>query len=232
MKLNQAWLAACLVLLLGIAGMQTGMRLLEWQFDKEKLPLRKPFTELPQTAAGYELVSELAQLPADIERSLGADAYITRIYRDPRFAKTEPGGLIRLHLAYYSGMTDTTIGHRPEVCYVAAGAEPRGLKRSSLSVPEPVNAQFFQFVAPGRVRPEGVVYFFVVNGELAGSTTGVRLMDLRLTDPYAYWCKIELHVPGLGHEVLIRRTVEPFLQAVLPQVMECLPAWRSDVNGE
>lgn len=231
-KRNKVWLVACLLLLLGIIGMQTGQRLLAWQFEKEKLPLRRPFTELPQSAGAYQTVSELAQLAPDTERVLGADAYISRIYHDTRVAKNEPGGLIRLHLAYYSGMTDTTIYHRPEVCYVAAGAQPQGLKSGRLQVPDPVEAQFFQFVPPGRLASEGVFYFFVANGQLTGSVTGVRLMDLKFTDRYAYWCKIEVQVPGLGREVLIRRTIEPFLQAVLPQIRDCLPAWRSGEDGE
>lgn len=225
-RINWPWLVACFVLVLGIGGMQAGMRLLQWQFEKEKLPLRKPFTELPRSAGAYQMISEIAELPPDIERSLGADAYITRMYRNPRFLKSEPGGLIRLHLAYYSGMTDTSIGHRPEICYVAAGAEAQGLKGARLNVPDPVDAQFFQFVPPSQTRPEGVFYFFVANGELVGSTTSVRLMDLRLTDRYAYWCKVEVHVLGLGGEVLSRRAVEPFLEAVLPQVRTCLPVWR------
>jgi hypothetical protein len=229
---DQVWLAACLVLLLGFLGMQSGLRLLHWQFEKEKLPLRKPFTALPHSAGDYELLSELSEFPAEIERTLGADGYITRIYRDARFAKTEPGGLIRVHLAYYSGTTDTTIWHRPEVCYVAAGAEARGLRSTELWVPERVDAQYFEFLPPGRNRPEGVVYFFVANGRLSGSTTGVRLLDLRLRDRFSYWCKVEVHVPGLGREVLIRQTIEPFLQAVLPQIFECLPVWQSGADDE
>ncbi|AKJ65673.1 exosortase-associated EpsI family protein [Kiritimatiella glycovorans] len=232
-RTGTAWLLAAVVLLIGAAGSRMVLQSFGRVFDKEKLPLRRSFETIPIETGNYRCREESRELPEAVQASLNADAHLTRLYRDRRFRPQEPGAWIRLHLAYYSGMTDTSVGHRPEICYTAAGAETVSgeqvrLRLGADGVEREIPATLFRYRRPGDERTESVVYFFLGNGKVFGTPLGVRLLDLNLDDRYSYWCKVEVQTIGVRRGPLARRVASEFLDAVLPAVEACMPAWPPD----
>jgi len=228
-EFNRAWLAAVLLLAIGLVCTQAVVRSLNIALAKQPVPLRRPFTEMARSNADYQMIEEVTEFPPAVVKIMNADGVITRVYHDTRLGLNEPGGRIRLHLAYYTGRTDVYVGHRPDVCYVAAGAEAGGLSQTMLPLgdfdPAELPVSLFRFRVPRSGFYDGVVFFFVANGRFTGTTTGVRLLDLRLNEKKAYWCKVEIHPVGLTSQPLIYGSAARFIRFLLPELMRCLPAW-------
>ncbi|MDT8390225.1 MAG: hypothetical protein RRC34_06925 [Lentisphaeria bacterium] len=219
-------------------------------FSKEELPLRIPLFQLSSRFGPYEMENEDPALTPEIEAVLGARAYVTREYYDTRKGKGDPGSLIRLHIAYFTGTPDPVI-HVPDVCYIAAGAQ--GLKKeietvrlespafqalpdgravataadgSKVTLPSLDIAMLaFDFVTDGMSTPSTVTYFFAANGRFMGDTGNVRKLVIHITDRYAYWAKIEVLPLGVGDREQALNVVKEFLSAALPEIMLCLPDW-------
>lgn len=228
----------------------------EWFFSKEELPLRMPLYRLASTFGHYELENENPPLTPEMEAVLGAQAYITREYWDTRKEKTDPGAIIRLHVAYFSGTPDPVI-HVPDVCYIAHGAQ--GLQKqletvtlqsdlfvehddgtvtattaegSEVALPNRKIAMLAFDFATGRLGESNtVIYFFAANGEFMGTTGNVRTRVIKLTDRYAYWAKIEVLPFGTSERDEALSVVAEFLASALPEVLLCLPDWQEVKAG-
>lgn len=101
---------------------------LSWQkiiLHKEAVDLRHPLTDLPLDKGPYVFIEDQV-LPPEIVDELGTEDYLSRWYKNTNVPEGKPGHLLRLHVAYYTGLTDT-VPHVPDRCFVAGGAEHKGL---------------------------------------------------------------------------------------------------------
>lgn len=113
------------MLLTSALGLQAAISKMGLVLFKEPLPLRQPLQTVPEFAGTWQMVSEDPRLPPDIERTLGTEIYISRVYENT--AVTEgPGRFVRLHLAFYTGTTDT-VPHVPERCFIGGGHQSAGV---------------------------------------------------------------------------------------------------------
>jgi len=120
--------------LFGVAA--TGKQsILAWQeiiLHKEAVELRHKLTDLPLDKGSYRFVSD-QQLPPEIVDELGTEDYLSRWYENVDVAEGQPGRLIRLHIAYYTGINDT-VPHVPDRCFVAGGVEHKGLATEIVAI--------------------------------------------------------------------------------------------------
>jgi exosortase len=105
-----------------------------WQklvLHKEAVPLRHILqANIPLDKGDYRFVEDQF-LPPEVIDELGTEDYLSRTYEDLSVPRGEPGRLIRLHVAYYTGTVDT-VPHVPDRCFVGGGAEHKGLSYRSL----------------------------------------------------------------------------------------------------
>lgn len=77
-------------------------------------------------------------------------------------------------------------------------------------------------------------YFFIANGGTTPFSSKVRLMAFRLTDEYAYYCKVQLTYIIPGASVTPENLAEvagDLLSNLLPDIMLCLPDWYEIEHG-
>lgn len=259
-----------LLLLVGAVGLNATMASLKLQFRKEAVELREPLATIAPTLGPWVQVSIDRRFPPDIEHELGTQEYIERQYVDTRHAdpdvlaewesadrktdelrskllasvlRNDPMGLVRLHVAYYTGSVDT-VPHIPDRCMLGGGFEM--LDRGVATLPakpleddtlgtRPLDVSLSRFQRPegngGAMRTTNVAYFFEVNGDYEhDAITGVRKRLQNLFETHAYFAKIEVavDVPGTTPDpdaALAKGRLADFLSHVLPNVEQCLPDW-------
>jgi hypothetical protein len=248
--LRPPFLAAAGILLAATLGLQWVIHSFEVFLTKKPIPLRRHLYLIPETFGHYTLDNQSPDLTPEVEAVLGAESYITREYHDTRLAKEDPGGLLRLHIAYFTGTPDMVI-HVPEVCYVGGGAQGRQFDITKIRLRSPpveetpggtalthdahgdpvkvpaaeVPLRVFDFVPKGGTDQSTVAYFFTANGAFMGTTERVRTLVFDVRDKYAYWCKIEVLPVGITNREAALEAVADFLTYALPEVMVCLPDW-------
>jgi hypothetical protein len=256
---------AMVVLLVSAASLETVKGLFEWVLFKKPVLLAQPLYRMadtlgPPVEAGgpyYEKWRDDPPLNQEMQDALGTPYYITRIYRDTRVPENKPGSLLRIHVAYYTGTTDT-VPHVPERCVVAGGAVPQAAENTQVTLTgehllpkddgltamtalrgpvrlptADVPLRVIKFGDPaGHTRPFAVTYFFVANNTFVSSAEGVRLQAFNMTDRYAYYCKVEVMPLGVGEMDQAAKTVGQFLSYIMPEVMRCLPDWQKVRSGE
>ena len=72
---------------------------------------------------------------------------------------------------------------------------------------------------------------FAANGKFLPGPDHVRAQGFDPRDKYAYYCKIEVQVPGASDPELVRQRAGDFLSAMLPEIMACLPDWTDVTEG-
>jgi hypothetical protein len=77
-------------------------------------------------------------------------------------------------------------------------------------------------------------YFFIANGSLTPSALAVRNLSFRLTDRYAYYCKVQFSY-RVNEEpqkaiAMFDQLSSDLLQSLIPQLMRSLPDWPSLEN--
>ena len=79
-------------------------------------------------------------------------------------------------------------------------------------------------------------YLFIANGAVTPSALSVRNLSFKLTDRYAYYCKVQFsaRISGDPGKVLpeFGRMTADLMQNLLPQLMRCLPDWPAIERGE
>ncbi len=254
--LAPSFLLAALILLVSAIGLQWVVHSFEVFLSKKQLPLRRQLYLMPMRFGPCLLENEEPELTPEIEAVLGAEAYITREYRDTRVSGSEDEALLRLHIAYFTGTPDAVI-HVPEVCYVAGGAQGQTFEQEVIGLDSPfmydgdedqlfatssqsepvrlpgrqIPLRVFEFVPQGAADPRTVCYFFAANGRYMGSPEQVRTLVLDVRDEYAYWCKIEVLPMGARNREDALKAVSDFLSYALPEVMACLPDWHDVKAG-
>jgi hypothetical protein len=86
-------------------------------------------------------------------------------------------------------------------------------------------------------RPEVRIiagYFFIANNHVTPTPEGVKRLAFVKTEEYAYYCKVQFSAGG-GRDLDIDRFVDQssdLLEALLPELMRCLPDWSKVEAGE
>ena len=79
-------------------------------------------------------------------------------------------------------------------------------------------------------------YLFIANGGVTPSALAVRNLSFKLSDRYAYYCKLQFsaQLPGSPDEVLPKfdQMTSELLEQVLPHLMRCLPDWPAIERGD
>lgn len=254
--LTPPFLVAAAVLATSAVGLGWVIRSFDLFMLKEPLPLRRELHDIPERFGPYLLHNQEPDLTPDIEAVLGAQAYITREYRDTRLEEKAPGALIRLHLAYFTGTPDLIL-HVPEVCYVAGGAQHADIQQVELALESPeyfsdeggglrvrdaagsvqrvpeakVPMRVFDFFPRGGTDAVTVAYFFMANGKFMGSPERVRTLAFDIRDRHAYWCKIEVLPLGVAGREEALAVMQEFMAYALPEVLACLPDWHEVKSG-
>ena len=77
-------------------------------------------------------------------------------------------------------------------------------------------------------------YFFIANGSLTPSALAVRNLSFRLTDRYAYYCKVQfsyrVNEQPQKAITMFDELSSDLLQSLIPQLMRSLPDWPSLEN--
>ena len=72
-------------------------------------------------------------------------------------------------------------------------------------------------------------YFFIANGSLTPSALAVRNLSFKLSDKYAYYCKVQFSYRVREQSAIaitmFDRLSSDLLQSLLPQLMRSLPDW-------
>jgi len=250
------FIAAVVVLLVALVGLQALIRQLGLVLIKKPIPLQRNLEELATTFGPYEVVKKHGKLPKAQEEVLGTTDYISWILHDTRLEKDEPGALIRLHIPYYTGQIDS-VPHVPDRCFVAGGALPnlkqvmtarldaRHIRANGAGDPNAASAltqegrwvdlphtsvplTIVRFASDA--NPElnyAVAYFFVANHDYVATPEGVRIKAFNPFDTHAYWAKVEVMPYGVSDPEQTRRIVGEFLAYAMPEIMLCLPDWKS-----
>ncbi|MEX0887298.1 MAG: exosortase/archaeosortase family protein [Phycisphaeraceae bacterium] len=242
-----------------LAGQQSAIALTQAVLIKEPVPLRHRMMLFPERVGTWELWREDPPLSKDLVAELGTDQYLSRIYRDRAWPESEPGSIVRLHVAYYTGTPDT-VPHVPDRCFVAAGMEYVGRSGRVLELTSPqlepdpesdnylhpatlesmvripdkrINTTQFAFARPERPGArEHVLYFFAANGRFMATPEQVRIDGFDPRDRYSYYAKIEIQVLGVADEELAAERARDMLDAALPELMAMLPDWVEVQRGQ
>lgn len=219
---------------------------------KKPIEPRYPLLLVPDRAGTWVMVSEDPPMTKEMLAELGTENYISRVYEDVEQPQNEPGRLLRLHAAYYTGNPDT-VPHVPQQCFVAGGATPLNigsttieLDRASYQRLDGMEFSAFSKLQNGNVRiptayigatvftfaPKGndqlasnVIYFFSANGKYLATPHHVRFQGFDPRDEYSYYCKIEVQVIGVADPQVATERASDLLSAILPEIMACLPDW-------
>lgn len=123
--------------------------------------LPMPLDCLPREVGHW--VGEDVPIPANIQRVAGNDAFVNRLYTN-RVSRQ----WANVYIAY-TAHPRTMLGHRPQVCYVAAGwvhdRTDEGTLVSERGRKIPCLVHYFHRYAPDR-EETAVLSFYIVNGQL------------------------------------------------------------------
>jgi len=198
------------------------IRTTQFVLIKNAVPLRKSLESLPTEIGNWTLVLREPRLSAEIQDELGTDQYVTLIYEDLDWPRTEPGGLIRLHVPYYTGTVDT-VPHVPDRCFVAGGVLDSQISLINLEIPSDrystdqltghklyltennttvrvpglnIPATRYRYRQPTMQTVDNelstVFYFFAANGKFLPTPEFVRAQGFDPRDKYSYFAKIEI----------------------------------------
>ncbi len=133
-------------------------------FSGGKVQLPVPLKEFPMDFGDWH--GEDVELSDVILKVAGNDDYLNRLY-----VNTKTGEWFNLYLAY-TGDPRTMLGHRPQVCYPAAGWNPQSLEEIEISVNNDLKVPclLHHFYRPGRSDQPGaqvvVLNYYILNGQI------------------------------------------------------------------
>lgn len=128
---SPAFIVAATVLLAMFGSLELLLAKLDAALMKEAVPLRLKLHHLPESFGPYTIHTDPAgnkskrgpeNTPREMIDELGTTDFITWTYLDTTKQPGEPGWLVQLHVAYYTGIVDT-VPHIPEHCTIATGAQ-------------------------------------------------------------------------------------------------------------
>jgi len=251
------FLVAAGVLLISVIGLQSVLASIGAVLVKKPVPLRQQLWMVDRHIGPYERIHDGEELPREVVAELGTEKYINFVYRDTRKEENEPGSIVTLHVAYYTGTPDA-VPHVPERCVAAGGAKAAGYEHYEIELDSPfiqvddgrvtgINAEGESVDLPDREVPLRVVrfmntrnaagggfnvaYFFVANNAYTAWPEQVRLLAFKLREKYAYWCKVEVRPLGVSDPKAAAEVAGEFLACAMPEIMTCLPDWQAVKAG-
>lgn len=145
-----------------------------------------------------------------------------------------PQAVLNVGITYYTGMVDT-VAHIPDRCYIADGFEPSTYKILPWTAfdgrpgrDSGGDIRYISFedqVAARQSTPRNVGYFFHANGSYTSDPIGVRIKLQDLTQPFAYYAKVEL-MTQMRDQASSSEAMNDFLTPALPEIEKCLPDWK------
>ncbi len=170
-----------------------------------------PLDALPAQIGHW--VGEDVPIPANIQRVAGNDAFLNRLYTNKISNQWA-----NVYVAY-TAHPRTMLGHRPQVCYVAAGWVHDRTEQTTVTSGEgreiPCLLHYFHRYAPDR-EETAVLSFYVVNGQLTRdesvfSGVGWRTPNIS-GDPAHYVAQVQI---SSVLENLVRAATEDIAESVL-----------------
>lgn len=122
-RAGKALIACCATLLICGVGFRLAVAQLNIYLRKQPVEMRETFATLPSTLGSWTAFGTDVKYDEAMLEQLGTRNTISRSYVLNGDAR---GGLVNVHIAYYTGMIDA-IPHVPDRCFVAAGLEPKTL---------------------------------------------------------------------------------------------------------
>ena len=184
------WLISFLLLLISGMVYRTVVTHLE---DSLSLPVTLPVSLAVFPTQIGEWTGEDVSIPENVIRIAGNDDYIYRIYRN-----RQTGHWVNVYVAY-SGRPRTMVGHRPDVCYGAAGwiCEVTIHSEFQSSDLDPVPCLIHRFRKPGPGGTEIVVLnYYILNGQITNNEDGFSGLGWRTPnisgDPARYVAQVQI----------------------------------------
>lgn len=242
------------VLLVSAIGQSSVIAATKYVLIRKPVPMVRPLFEVPAKVGVWNMSREHERLSKEMQDELGTDKYFTRDYVDSTLPPDDPARLAQLHVAYYTGTTDT-VPHVPERCMLAGGAQHEGIRvvdmkldirgmvedpdSDYLLVPAELTRQvrlpddelsgtlFTYSIKRSAVESQqhNIIYFFLANGKMLATPDLVRLQGFDFRDEYGYYCKVEVRWPGIADQQQAIERTEAFLSAILPEILACMPDW-------
>lgn len=74
-------------------------------------------------------------------------------------------------------------------------------------------------------------YFFLANGGVVATADELRMLAFKITDDYAYYCKVQFTVIGVENETEFADVAASMLDQILPDIMRRVPNWVDVMEG-
>jgi hypothetical protein len=250
-----AFIAIVAILVVASIGLNGAIGYMQLSFKKLPVYPARPLRDLPSRLGPWQQVSIDESLDHEMQDALATDKYVFRDYVDTRVVKPaelekfkdktprecrqllldlqtrNPAAVVNLGLTYYTGLVDT-VAHIPDRCYIADGYEPTKYDVVTWPAIENRNGDHklrfivFEDSTPGREGSlkRNVAYFFHCNGQYVNDPIGVRKALAQLLEKYGYYMKVEVQMLNVQPDVA-SRTMNDFLENLLPESEKALPDW-------
>ena len=187
---KQYWLIAICVLLLAGWSYRNLVSHLEVIIrNPVELPVSLSF--FPQSVGDW--VGRNVPIPEHVQRVAGNDDFLNRLY-----VNSSANQWASVYIAY-SGQPRTMLGHRPQVCYVAAGWIHESTETSSFisSTGRNVPCLIHRFQRPNPSHEQIIVLsFYILNGQITCNESGFSGVGWRTPniagDPARYVAQVQI----------------------------------------
>lgn len=214
MPIRFAWILSLLLLVSsGVAYRVVASRLELVVGTPVTLPV--PLEALPRQIGHW--LGENVPIPANIQRVAGNDAFLNRLY-----ANTVSNQWANVYIAY-TAHPRTMLGHRPQVCYVAAGWVHDRTEQTEVTSANgrmiPCLMHYFHRYTADR-EETAVLSFYVVNGQLTCdesvfSGVGWRTPNIS-GDPAYYVAQVQI-------SSVLENSVRAATEDIAEPVLDLLP---------
>lgn len=189
----------------------------------EVTPLREPLIRMPQKISSWE-GRDGGRFPPNVERVLGADEYLNRIY----LRNGEPA--VSLYVGYYQSQREGDTMHSPLNCLPGAGWQPVGFERVDVPVNGPTGSiHVNRYVIQKGVDRQVVLYWYQSHSRVVASEYWSKAfmvydaMRLNRTDA-AMVRVISSVLPAEGSDTAAAARTSEFVRELFPLLDAHLPS--------
>ncbi|MDH3582853.1 MAG: exosortase-associated EpsI family protein [Phycisphaerae bacterium] len=223
---SPAFVVAAAVLLAALLGLVGLVWASDWVLVKRSLPLRRHLYLFPDQLGPYRKSGE-QKLSRELVEELGTTRYLLRFYE----ASGSSSASLQLHLAYYTGSPDSA-PHVSDRLYVVGGERGVFQETDRLSLgTDKLPLALFRYQPPEAANSVFVARCFIANGRNFSDPQKVQEEIAAMRNRHAYWCRLEIELPGAKNLQEAKDQARRFLVLALPEIRGMLPAWRSPQAG-
>ncbi|MGD9789474.1 MAG: hypothetical protein AB7Q00_05635 [Phycisphaerales bacterium] len=115
---------ALTLMLASAIGMNAAIKAAKFSLRKEAIHPEsgRVTSDIPLETESWIRIGTDRREEAEVEKTLGTENYLSRVYIEKHPAPGEKPIVLELHLAYYTGMIDT-VPHVPDRCFVGGGLQ-------------------------------------------------------------------------------------------------------------